>query len=243
LNDKKVLTVAASGDHPFNMILGGAKSVTNFDINKAAYYWLELKKAGVETLDLNRFKKAFFGTIGGREYAEMRNALHPELQKFWDEMVETYEISPVASLDRSIFRGPKDVGVKHYERANNYLCESGFSELKQKLRKTPMEFVHGKLYDLSKAGVEYDAVFTSNICDWADKETYIKFVKNDMGKMLTPNGVAQVTYERSDTANWCAFYEDEDLWKNIFKGEKFKNHHFKSLTHANENGLVISMTK
>ena len=64
LKDKKVLTVAGSGDQRYNAYLRGARDVTCFDVNPMADLNLRLKETAMKELEWSDFLK-FFGIIIG----------------------------------------------------------------------------------------------------------------------------------------------------------------------------------
>ena len=62
LKNKKVLTVAGSGDQRLNAYLMGADDVTCFDINELCKYHLDLKDKAIINLSYEEFLK-FFGFL------------------------------------------------------------------------------------------------------------------------------------------------------------------------------------
>lgn len=60
LQDKTVLSVAASGDHAFESLLAGAKSVDLFDINYLQKHVVELKSVMIKHLSYSDFMRFFF---------------------------------------------------------------------------------------------------------------------------------------------------------------------------------------
>ena len=172
LENKKVLTVAASGDHPLNMALQGATDIACFDINKLAYYWLELKKAGVLTLDFESFKQAFLGGTFAQSqtYKQIRPALESDTKNFWDEVSQTRPDGQ--GLFRKSFLG---INKAYYQNINPYLVDGdNYSKLKRKLGKLNFNFVDCNIFDIPQAfnKEKFDAMFTSNICDYVDPDKY-----------------------------------------------------------------------
>ena len=59
VKNKDILTVTGSGDQLLNLALNGAKTVDNFDINKNAYYFVQLKLAALQSLNYDEFLNFF----------------------------------------------------------------------------------------------------------------------------------------------------------------------------------------
>ncbi|MCL2570610.1 MAG: BtaA family protein [Firmicutes bacterium] len=239
LEGKDVLTVTASGDHPLNMILQGAKNVTTFDINKLAYYWFELKKAGVLTLSLDDFKKFFMDEMQKEKYKQVRPALEKDTKEYWDEIIDTYPpILPLNSTD--LFKKSQVVACRDTERnlylkSNRYLDDDGYQKLKQKLPNFQMDFINCHIYDLElNTNQQFDAIFTSNICDYVGGEKYKRFAENNLRRMLRKNGVAQVAHRYNSTSYF---------WSSIFSGHNYEEKSFRSLKNVTERGSVISLHK
>ena len=201
---KEVLTVAASGDHAFNIALGDPKSITCFDLNKMPYYWMELKKAGIITMPFEKFIEVFVDSylkkdsnfISEKDYNGIRTAMPEKAQKFWDEFA--FEI------DSKFFRYYMNADGHHtrlsFERANGYLDRKNYETLQGKLEKLDTEFIQSGLHDLPNKlrGRRFDAIFTSNICDHINKSGYVAFVEDELSKIVAPGGFAQV-YHRFNT--------------------------------------------
>ena len=59
VTNKNVLAPTSSGDHAFESILKGAKSVDMFDINKYSKYMVKLKIAAIKALERGEFLEYF----------------------------------------------------------------------------------------------------------------------------------------------------------------------------------------
>ena len=60
MSDKKILTVAGSGDHVFESILAGAEHVDTFDVNYLQKHIVELKSKMIKYLPYSDFMRFFF---------------------------------------------------------------------------------------------------------------------------------------------------------------------------------------
>jgi hypothetical protein len=80
LPDKRVLTVAGSGDQVINAIFYGARQVVGFDINRNALFITELKLAAIRLLSYPEFLRFFSQRKNGFNYSLYRT-LRPSLSK------------------------------------------------------------------------------------------------------------------------------------------------------------------
>ena len=239
IKDKDVLTVTASGDHPLNMVLQGAKKITSFDINKLAYYWLELKKAGVLTLSLDEFKEFFLGEMRKEKYRKISSALEKDTKDYWGEIIETYPpIIPLGSgelFKKSHFAiGRRENSPRSlYQKSNRYLSDNfEYDDLRKKLSNLQMDFINCNIFDLPQETSEkFNAIFTSNISGYVDKDKYKNFVESALIKMLQKDGLAQVSHS----------YNGDDEYSTIFNGANYEKKYFQSLKNPLENGNVISL--
>ena len=209
LKGKDVLTVAASGDQTLNMALLGAKNIDCFDITRFAYYWLELKKAGIMTLSYDNFMNHFVGNIlnsKNKNYKTMRKELAPDTQRFWDEI---YPKINKRFFNPHRFSEVYETGL--IKKRNLYLDNNNYDELKKKLSIVNLNFIHSNLLELpQETKKKYDAIFTSNIYDHLvhyPKREYKNFCENDIRALLKEHGIAQIIL--MFRSKWLPGYEQE----------------------------------
>ena len=87
LNNKKVLTVAGSGDQRYNAYLRGAREVICFDVNPMVDLHLRLKEAAMNELEWNDFLKFFGVTIDNKSNCFLDNAIFNKFKKYLDKDV------------------------------------------------------------------------------------------------------------------------------------------------------------
>jgi S-adenosylmethionine-diacylglycerol 3-amino-3-carboxypropyl transferase len=91
--DDRVLVITSAGCNALDYALTGARVVA-VDVNPRQNHLLELKQAGIRALDFESFF-VLFGEGGSREardiYAQLRPALAPASQAFWDREVRLFE--------------------------------------------------------------------------------------------------------------------------------------------------------
>ena len=97
LNGKNILTPTSSGDHAFESILKGARSVDMFDINKYSKYMVKLKIAAIKALERGEFLEYFLVKYNNhnndyvfnkKTYKKIRKYLDNETKNFFDEAYE-----------------------------------------------------------------------------------------------------------------------------------------------------------
>ena len=99
IENRDVLTVTASGDHPLNIALQNPKSITCFDINRLAKYWTELKVAGIITMARDEFIQEFIcnascnleistGLLSRYNFDKVCEVLPDYAKEFWKSFVK-----------------------------------------------------------------------------------------------------------------------------------------------------------
>ena len=139
LKDKKVLTVAGSGDQRLNSYLLGAKDVTCFDINPLTELNMELKDRALETLCLDEFLD-FFGIVNGyydensvldfRLFDKFSILLDSDTYDFYNYVIQNNKGKDIYFDITDFFDGasvPNNKNVSEYAAAKrniiNYLTE------------------------------------------------------------------------------------------------------------------------
>lgn len=112
LRDKRVLTIAGSGDQIINALFYGAKEVVGFDINRNALFLTELKIAAIRTLSYPQFIRYFSQTKTGFShalYATIRPALSKACKTYFDRLYTAV--------------GSNGLGVSKYFRSRSNLVD------------------------------------------------------------------------------------------------------------------------
>lgn len=192
LKDKKILTVASSGDHILCAALQGAGQIDSFDINVLAKYYYYLKKAIIETYDFKDFKDILLyniipiGKIEKSWYDEFKTNIPNQYREFWDNIIE-YSINENLPLDALFFATP------NYFPLVNYLKEENFEKLKEILPNIPVNFIQSDLVYLDKKlDDEYDYMFLSNIADYIGIDKAKKIAETKLMGHLKEGG--QIAY-------------------------------------------------
>lgn len=202
LQDKKVLTVAGSGDQMLNAYLMGAKNVTCFDINPLAFYQVKLKKAAVHSLSYQEYLIFFFnefGKIFDRDlFEKIADDLDQETLDFFMYLYDNYNSEQI--IDKIYYRFSPT--LDKMQRMNAYLDEENYNLLKSNLDNKEVSFIQGNVTELRNNIQKsfYDMILLSNISDsitdiWpVDSLKNFKRLIHSLSKSLADNGIIQVGY-------------------------------------------------
>ena len=208
LNNKKVLTVAGSGDQRLNLLLMGASDVTCFDINPLSRMQLELKDAAIKNVNYEKFVK-FFGAYTkkyGDYYKMLDSRIFSEIEKDLDNDTYTF-FNYIINQSDSI--KPKNVYFDFFDnklnklvKFNNYLEQENYIKLKNIIKYKKINFIRSNIIDLKDniKDEKYDMILLSNISDYThnlyaynDLENYYKLILS-LTDNLNMYGIMQVGY-------------------------------------------------
>lgn len=171
IKNKKVLTVAASGDQILDMILLDAKSITAFDINPLCEYYYHLKRAFIlsgATLD---DYITFFSSINNNDcfnrndFNIVKKYLEKEYYDFWDNLYQKYSVSKIR-LGKNLFSHDES-DVSTLRNTLNYFDEDTYKLLQEKLKDYNVDFINSNIKDLNdKLKYKYDLIYLSNIAQY-----------------------------------------------------------------------------
>lgn len=170
--DKKVLTVAGSGDQYLASVYYGAKDITTFDINPLAYYMTILKIAAVKTFSYEEFILFFISNIDYEKNEmflklkllnKLKSNMPEDVYYYWTKVLTQIEISGIGKL---FYLGKYNTHC--LTRNNMYKEEQKYYELKEKIQHIDFpKFINSSITHLSSAKHgNYDLIYLSNILDW-----------------------------------------------------------------------------
>ena len=209
LQDKKILTVAGSGDQRLNSYLMGSFSVSCFDINPLVLYHLRLKDELIKHVNFEKFIK-FFGIYTkkyGNYYKSLDSKIFNELKDYLDEdtyNIFNYFIESNINYKKIYFDFENDLNI--LSNMNNYLTNDNYDKLRNIIKNKEIDFINSDLISLPNKikDKKYDMILLSNISDYTHK----MFLSNDLKRYrelidkLTDNlnlyGILQVGYIYSD---------------------------------------------
>lgn len=145
VKNKRVLTIAGSGDQIINAYFYGAKDVVGFDLNRLVRYFVEVKFAAIQIFSYAEFLR-FFGT-GKKDahfdyvlYLKIRSRLAKQTREFFDELYNYFKFNG-DKMARSAFFHQRVFTQQPLTVVNVYLrSEANYLKSRKVLfgRKTPV---------------------------------------------------------------------------------------------------------
>ncbi|MCI8460027.1 MAG: DUF3419 family protein [Bacilli bacterium] len=169
LENKKVITVTASGDHILNLVVKGCKYITAYDINPLAQKYAELKLAGMRQLDYKDFLKVFlYETSDTLKYEIIKSLeLEQEISDYWITELKRHNNNGL-ELRKSILFNTKYFNPASKIKQNLYLDEENYQKTREKLSSININYINTDIKDL-KLSSSYDYMFLSNISDYLNQ--------------------------------------------------------------------------
>ena len=173
VNDKKVLTVAGSGDQRYNCYLRGAKEVVCFDINPLAELHVRLKDTAIEKLEYEDFLK-FFGVVIDDKgncffdksiFNKFKDGLDEDVYLLYDFIINKFKADPFK-------RAYHDYNCDYNSMIefDDYIIKSNFEKLKGIMKNKDFRFLNTNVAYLPETlnGEKFDMILLSNISDYID---------------------------------------------------------------------------
>ena len=162
MTDKKVLTVAASGDHAFEALLAGAKHVDTFDINFLQKHVMELKSKMIKHLPYSDFMKFFFDK---KHFFDV-NIVKP----IWETLSSGLRVFLLMHHRHKYSHLFRYDGAQHPDYRTDMISyvndELAYNELK-KIMPDKINFTRTNIVEITKEfHEEYDIVMLSNIFEY-----------------------------------------------------------------------------
>lgn len=109
LGGKRVLSIVGSGDQIINAYFFGAKEVIGFDINKHAFFVLNLKISAINKLNYHEFLEFFGnnlsdGCLSFNLYIRLRNSLSLKTRNFFDKIYKDFNNNGKNLIKSEYFR-------------------------------------------------------------------------------------------------------------------------------------------
>lgn len=166
--NKKILTVAGSGDHILNVILKGGTTINAFDINRSALFYCELKLVMLKELELEQFLNFFM--IDGKYpldydiYTKYADKLTKKAKHYFDELYKRFDYNGLNLRLSDVFDNKYDT-TENKLRYNCYLNTIDYELVKNRLNNVNICFIEGNIKDLQFSH-DYDTILLSNISDY-----------------------------------------------------------------------------
>lgn len=238
VEDKKVLTVAGSGDQLLTCALNGAKSVDAFDINPLQIYFTKLKVSALKALGVGEFNDYFYKKLmfSRSLYNKVRDYLDNSTRTFFDSLYKNdleskfYRLMANENMDDSFSIIPS------YTKEENYYIT------RNNLEKMDIRYITSDLLKIhKKTKKEYDVIMLSNIYKWLysnkyltseeKKDMFMKFVNTRLINLLSDDGIIQLY----SSANG---YKEKAL-----EEECLKNDNMNYYTYLNNEMVTLKKTR
>ena len=174
LKNKKVLTVAGSGDPIINACFYGAKEVIGFDINTLSQFICDLKWQAVKTFSYNEFLDFFGsekkqGSFNYNKYCMVRKKLGVKARQFFDALYEYFKFKG-KKIRNSVFLHKRSYtyAVIPPLKVNSYLRnEKNYLKARKELNKAKLIFIRADITKIASKkelkGTKFDVINLSNV--------------------------------------------------------------------------------
>ena len=209
LNNKKVLTVAGSGDQRYNAYLRGAREVICFDVNPMVDLHLRLKEAAMNELEWNDFLKFFGVTIDNKSNCFLDNAIFNKFKKYLDKDVYLFYDFLINKFRRhplgDVYYDFSDVYTYTYSgtrESDNYIVKSNYMKVRDIISNEDINFINTNVINLPEVldGEKFDMILLSNISDYVHffyPDNHMKKYRELIDKLvdnLYDGGIIQIGY-------------------------------------------------
>lgn len=204
------LTIGASADQGMELVKKGAKNIYFFDINKADYYFLHLKRCAFLYLKRKDFLDFLIAEQGQtilnyNLYKKISEKLPKPVKLFWDTIYEYFNYNNDA-IAYYLFRSPKEHSKRSRVINDYYVNNEVYYSTKENLENCNWYFIPSDLYSLENNlpdGINYDAIVLSNIYEYLNfgdnvnienAKKYVDFIKNVLLPRVKNNGSIMSAY-------------------------------------------------
>ena len=221
LKNKKVLTVAGSGDQRINSFMLGASKVTCFDINPLTKLQINLKDTALKIVNYEKFIN-FFGIntrrydnyyefLDNRVFNEFKNKLDTDTYEFYNFLINKRNLTNYYDIYQGF-----DNNLDLLTKMDNYLTPDSYEMAKQIIKNKDIDFVESDIKTLPDklSNEKYDLILLSNISDYIhkmykDNPLYnYRLLIDELTNHLNQFGTIQVGYiystyhKENDTSNF-----------------------------------------
>lgn len=166
----KLLSVLASGDQLFDMVLKGIKKADTFDCNRMAeYYTLGFKKIAIQSLSYYQFLDLFNYEKRSGKKSEMEDYViscaQEEYKNFWQELFYNLKQKGINASVFDFVRGEHIQDVLLNNRCNYLKTNENYTKLQKALRESNITFKYNDIKNIPKEYGKYDFIYISNIMD------------------------------------------------------------------------------
>ncbi len=178
---QRVLTVAASGDHPLFYQLFGATHVDTFDISYCAKLITDIKCAAIRSLDLSQYSQLIFNLFNApcvTELPHMTDTIMPQLGSLAQKFIKKYDRSYIFSN-----------GIQPALYYKNFLPTPNEYQKLQQMNINSFHFINTDIQLLhTQCPNKYDIINLSNIFEYIHDTNIIKDTLCHLGHLLHMGG-------------------------------------------------------
>ena len=221
MRGKRVLSVAAGGDHAFECLLNGASYVDTFDINYAQKPIVELKSRMIRSLPYEDFMDFFFDKVHFFD----RKIIEPIWNDFSQELrlyIDWYYCLGSVAPHHMFVYGRSNAPSYNIDNISYVADKSKYEFLAHRLPKK-INFIHTDAYDIhTKIDKQYDFILMSNIFDYLeiprfDAHSTLVHCYNKLLKPLSEHNLAEqngyIMFDYIWSANKSGIYVGPEKWK------------------------------
>lgn len=205
IKNKKILTVGSSFDHAIYSCYLGAHDITNFDINKIAYFYSQLKLMALQYLSYSEFINFFMinpNSFNYFIYKKIRSRLSSSVQSYWDKVYFDYKENGYAIRTSDIFNNSYDTMENKIFNCPYLKNDLIYTDTQKAVRKLQFKWTEINVENLCNHFDEFfDIIILSNISDYShymfEKDHLIKYKQQivlPLTTKLNKNGTIMFGY-------------------------------------------------
>lgn len=170
LKDKSVLTIGASLDQCILSYLNGAKRVVNFDVNRNAKYYAELKWNALKVLSYKDFINFFMrgnSAFSNHSYQKIKPDLTTNCDLFFQSLYHSYKTGNFIR-EGHIFNNTFDVWNNKVNNSIYLKSETSFNKAKNSISDKRFIWIESDIQDFESIE-KFDFIMLSNVADYSHK--------------------------------------------------------------------------
>ena len=205
LRNKRVLTVAGSGDQRYNCLLRGASEVVLFDVNPLVDLHLRLKETAVKVLSHDDFLRFFGVRKDKKDISFLDKDIFNKLKNYLDKDVYLFYYYVINEFRGQVFKrvyNEFDYRYSHMTVLSNYISKDNYKKIPEIIDGKKISFLNSNISTLPDElyGEKFDMILLSNISDYVhyfygdDHMKEFKEVIDRLVDNLHDGGIMEVGY-------------------------------------------------
>ena len=205
LRNKRVLTVAGSGDQRYNCLLRGAREVVSFDVNPLVDLHLRLKETAIKELSHEEFLKFFGVKRDKKDTSFLDKSIFNKLKNYLDKDVYSFYYYVINEFRGQVFKrvyNEFDYRYSHMIDLSNYISKDNYKKMPEIIDGKKIEFLNSNISTLPDElyGEKFDMILLSNISDYVHYfygDDHMKVFKEVIDRLvdnLYDGGIMEVGY-------------------------------------------------